>query len=274
MPRRPARRAVNGPGSGGAVETTFYDELAPYYHLLYADWEASVDRQGDALAAVLVARGVAPGARVLDAACGVGTQAIGLAERGYHVRASDLAPGAVARARAELARRGLAAELRVADLRALGAAHAEAAPFAAVLACDNAVPHLLGDGEIVRALRECHALLAPDGVLVLSVRDYAAIARRSPDLHPQAVRRVGDRLLLAVQVWEWEGEGDEYDLRLYLTEEGPDGACATRVLRSRYYAVTIDRLLALLAEAGFVDGERVDGAFFQPLVIARRAPVG
>jgi hypothetical protein len=66
---------------------------------------------------------------------------------------------------------------------------------------------------------------------------------------------------------EWEG--DEYDLRLYLTEEGPDGGCATRVLRSRYYAVTIGRLLALLAEAGFVDAERVDGAFFQPLVLGR-----
>jgi hypothetical protein len=73
-------------------------------------------------------------------------------------------------------------------------------------------------------------------------------------------------------VWEWEG--DEYDLRLYLTEEGPDGVCTTRVLRSRYYAVTIDRLLALLGEAGFVDAERVDGAFFQPLVIGRRAPMG
>jgi 2-polyprenyl-3-methyl-5-hydroxy-6-metoxy-1,4-benzoquinol methylase len=184
-----------------AVETTFYDELAPYYHLLYADWEASVARQGAALAAVLAARGVAPGARVLDAACGIGTQAIGLAERGYRVHASDLAPAAVARARAELERRGLAAELRVADLGALRAAHAAAAPFAAVLACDNAVPHLLGDAEILRALRECHTLLAPGGVLVLSVRDYAAIERRTPDLRPQAVRRVGDRLILAVQVW-------------------------------------------------------------------------
>jgi SAM-dependent methyltransferase len=252
------------------VETTFYDELAPYYHLLYADWEASIALQGAALAAVLTARGVAPRARVLDAACGVGTQAIGLAERGYRVRASDLSPGAVGRARAELARRGLVADVRVADLRALRAAHAAAAPFAAVLACDNAVPHLLGDAEILRALRECHALLEPGGLLVLSVRDYATIERRSPDLRPQAVQREGDRLRLAVQVWEWEGE--EYDLRLYLTEEGPDGTCATRVLRSRYYAVTIGRLLALLGEAGFVDAERVDSAFFQPLVIGRRTP--
>ena len=31
----------------------FYDRLAPYYHLLYGDWETSVARQGAALARLL-----------------------------------------------------------------------------------------------------------------------------------------------------------------------------------------------------------------------------
>lgn len=107
------------------------------------------------------------------------------------------------------------------------------------------------------------------GLLVLSVRDHAVVPRRTPDLRPQAVHRLHDRLVIVVQVWEWDG--DRYDLRLYLTEKGPDGACRTQVLRSRYYAVTIDRLLALMAEAGFTNVERVDDAFFQPLVIGLRA---
>jgi hypothetical protein len=37
---------------------------------------------------------------------------------------------------------------------------------------------------------------------------------------------------MAVQLWEWDG--DQYDLRMYLTSESPEGACETRVLRSRY----------------------------------------
>lgn len=32
----------------------FYDELAPLYHLVYEDWEASVARQGSALGSLLL----------------------------------------------------------------------------------------------------------------------------------------------------------------------------------------------------------------------------
>jgi hypothetical protein len=31
----------------------FYDELAPLYHLIYENWEASVARQGAALASLI-----------------------------------------------------------------------------------------------------------------------------------------------------------------------------------------------------------------------------
>ena len=138
------------------MDTTFYDELAPFYHLLYPDWEASVARQGAALDALLRASGVAPGAPVLDAACGIGTQTLGLAVRGYALSASDLSPGAVARLRQELATRGLAdrVQVRIDDLRTLsGVADGTQA---AVLACDNSIPHLLTDADIRQAFVACH----------------------------------------------------------------------------------------------------------------------
>ncbi|WP_309246574.1 class I SAM-dependent methyltransferase [Ramlibacter montanisoli] len=46
---------------------------------------------------------------MLDAACGIGTQVLGLAEKGYELTASDLSPGALERLRQELHRRGLQA---------------------------------------------------------------------------------------------------------------------------------------------------------------------
>jgi len=61
------------------MTATFYDQLAPHYHLLYGDWEAAISRQGNALSDLLAAQGIAPGATILDAACGIGTQSIGAA---------------------------------------------------------------------------------------------------------------------------------------------------------------------------------------------------
>ena len=65
----------------------FYDQLAPYYHLLYGDWEQSVTKQGRALSELLQDLGVPPGEHVLDAASGIGTQTIGLIRGGYRVTA-------------------------------------------------------------------------------------------------------------------------------------------------------------------------------------------
>lgn len=251
----------------------FYDGLAPHYHLLYGDWQAAVERQGAALSALLAGFGVAPGEPVLDAACGVGTQAIGLAQHGYRVTASDVSAGAVQRLRDELARRGLVAEVRTDDLRELS--HVAPGSQAAVLACDNSVPHLLTDAEILQAFVACLRSLRPGGAAVFSVRDYATITRTNPDVRPHALHRAGDDRFVAVQVWEWDrteggGDSDCYDLRLYLTHETADGRCSTQVLRSRYYAVTVDRLMAILREAGFADVQRRDDVLFQPVLTARR----
>ncbi|MFJ3923592.1 hypothetical protein [Streptomyces sp. NPDC090022] len=61
----------------------FYDRLSARYHLMYADWDASTARQSRALDALLTAA-LGPGPHtVLDNACGIGTQALGLAAHGH-----------------------------------------------------------------------------------------------------------------------------------------------------------------------------------------------
>src|SRR3989442_13253980 len=52
-PDDPALPAAAG-GSGDRVTVqAFYDRLAPLYHLVYEDWEASVGRQGEMLASLI-----------------------------------------------------------------------------------------------------------------------------------------------------------------------------------------------------------------------------
>ena len=56
----------------------FYDELAPFYHLIFPDWEASIRRQAEALDGVIRERWGDGRLSILDVACGIGTQALGL----------------------------------------------------------------------------------------------------------------------------------------------------------------------------------------------------
>ncbi|HSP15748.1 MAG TPA: class I SAM-dependent methyltransferase [Thermoanaerobaculia bacterium] len=241
----------------------FYDDLAELYDLVYSDWTASIERQSTVLDGII--RHAAPGAKIVaDVACGIGTQTLGLAARGYEMIASDVSPGAIGRARREAAARGLTIDFRCDDMTALttyGDASADV-----VIACDNAIPHLLSDDEIVRAFRQFRRVVRGQGLVIISVRDYATMDRAPLQLIPCGVRIRDGRKVAVFQVWEWEGE--QYQLNMYFVSDGGTGI-DTKVMRSRYYAIAISRLITLFADAGFGDVRRMDGPFFQPLIVAR-----
>lgn len=75
----------------------FYAEYAWAYDLLI---DRPVQKECGALVDWLNARGVFPGAAVLDAGCGTGRYAHELARRGYVVHGVDASPEFIAQARA------------------------------------------------------------------------------------------------------------------------------------------------------------------------------
>jgi|SRR6202046_2578712 len=114
----------------------FYDDLSSNYHLIFEDWEASIARQAAVLGPILAREcGSATPMTILDCACGIGTQALGLARAGFRVTGSDLSPRAIERARVEASARSLDLRLHVADML-----HLDAVPgtgFDAVTCMDN-----------------------------------------------------------------------------------------------------------------------------------------
>jgi len=243
---------------------SFYDGLASIYDLIYENWPGSIERQADALEPLI--RSHVPAAKiVVDVACGIGTQALGLASRGFEVTASDASPAAVARAIREAAGRGLQIAFRVDDMVQLSSYSSSFADV--LLACDNAIPHLSNEEEIRKAFRRFHEVLKPGGLCVISVRDYAAMKHEGVQLVPFGVRRKGADRIAVYQVWEWEG--DHYQLHMYFTFDKGERV-ETKVFRTRYFAVSIERLIALATEAGFLAVERVDDVFFQPLIVAQK----
>ncbi|MFJ3515068.1 class I SAM-dependent methyltransferase [Streptomyces sp. NPDC090131] len=247
----------------------FYDELAGRYDLIYADWDASTTRQGRALDSLLTAA-LGPGPHtVLDNACGIGTQALGLAALGHRVTGTDLSPASVARAAREAAQRALALPVAVADMRALPFADAS---FDAVVCADNALPHLLTARDVSAALAETLRVLRPGGLLLLSTRPYGELRRARPQSELPHVHHGPEGRTVTFQLWHWHADGERYDLELFQLLPAGD-TWTTRMSSTAYWALPEEETAGYARRAGFADAlwhAPADTGFHQPVLAARR----
>ena len=245
----------------------YYDNLASYYKLIYQDWNASVERQGIALEGVIREFFGKEAKHILDAACGIGTQSIGLAQRGYLVHGSDISEAAIVEGRAEAVKRGLPIEFQVTDMRGLVNTHPH--PFDVVIACDNAIPHLLSNAEIRQAFEQFYQCTTSSGGCIISVRDYAAIERDGVRLYPRTVHHTSKGRVILFDVWDFDG--DFYDLTTYIVEDNDRPTATTHVIRGgRYYCVSIATIQSLLLQAGFQQVATLRDRFFQPLIVGMK----
>lgn len=144
-----------------------------------------------------------------------------------------------------------------------------AQPFDLVLACDNAIPHLLSDAEILQAFTAFYHCTTAEGGCLISVRDYAAMERSGKRLVPRHAHQTREGHLLVFDLWEFEGEF--YNFTTYFVEDNGGAQANTKVIRGgRYYCVTIARLEELLKQAGFARVTTLRECYYQPLLLARK----
>ncbi|AKQ70553.1 Glycine N-methyltransferase [Myxococcus hansupus] len=249
----------------------FYEGMAEEYHLLFANWPQVVERQGAMLDALLRRCGAPPPRRVLDCACGIGTQALGLAGRGYSVHATDLSPAAVARAEREARVMGVQLTTGVADMRALGTQ--VAGTFPVVVALDNAVTHLLTDADLDAAARAMASKLAPGGLVALSVRDAETLVERQPRFTSERLLEAPEGRRILFQIWDWAADGRTYTVHQFILRPEGKGWQATEHT-GVYRALQRVELEQALTRAGLVDTRWYspeETGFHQPILTARRA---
>ncbi|MFN8372419.1 MAG: class I SAM-dependent methyltransferase [Anaerolineae bacterium] len=271
----------------------FYDELAQHYTLIFQEWDTSVQRQGEVLDKFIRAHFTpsasalpeldadedtptepitapfnAADVRVLDCACGIGTQAIGLALHGYQVHATDISAGAIDEARKHAQRLNAALTFDVADMRTLQ--KQVEGEYDLVVAFDNALPHLLHDEELALAAQHVYAKIRPGGLFIASIRDYDAILLDKPQSTEPRVYDSGGERRIIFQVWDWEGS--LYTLQHFIVR-GSGSTWVTHHAETQYRALRRDELTAFLAIAGFdsIKWHMPDtSGYYQPIVTARR----
>lgn len=245
-----------------------YDELAANYHLIFENWDASMARQAAVLGPILQRECGRPGPiRVLDCACGIGTQALGLARLGFLVSGCDISAAAIERARVEAGLRGLPLPLAVADMRDLSGI--EEAAFDAVVCMDNSLSHLSGSEDLVRAATQMRTKLRPGGVLMAGIRDYDRLVVERPSTQGPAFYSDQGRRRIVFQVWDWL-DGRRYVFHLYITRQTGTG-WQTFHYAATYCALLREDLTGALGQAGF---RRVrwllpeKSGYYQPMVLA------
>jgi glycine/sarcosine N-methyltransferase len=247
-----------------------YDEFATYYDQIFENWEASITRQSMVLAGILEREyGERRFIQVLDCACGIGTQSLGLAMKGFDVTGCDISIGAVQRARSEASKRGLNVLFSVANMLQLSAIPKSS--FDAVICFDNSLPHLQTDGDLLLAARQAYGKLRPGGSFIGSIRDYdRLIVERPTTQEPSFYPDNGSRRIV-FQIWDWLDER-RYRFHLYITRN-TESEWQTFHFTAMYRAVLRSELQRILEEAGFTNIRWLspsESGFYQPIFIAHR----
>ena len=250
------------------ITQSFYDKMASQYDKLFLDWRATTHEQALILDQIISDNGFGRDARVLDCACGIGTQAIGLAGIGYTLTASDISDGELKEARGRAREHGVDIQFEHADFRALADTFDE--QFDVVIAMDNALPHMLTSSDLEAAVGSIMGRVRPGGIFVASIRDYDRLLEDKPPYSPPYIHETGEGRRVSFQTWAWEG--DNYRLVQYIIDDADTlqvskFECAYRATRRRELT---DLLMAHGCES--VSWLMPDeSGFYQPIVVARKA---
>ena len=249
------------------ITQTFYDSLASEYDKLFMDWNATIHEQAVILDRIFRENGFDSSASVLDCACGIGTQAIGLAALGYRMTASDISNAELAEAAKRAVENNVTVRFEHADFCALSDTFPET--FDMIICMDNALPHMLSHDALAAAIASITGRMKKDGIFVASIRDYDALLCSKPPYSPPYIHKTAKGQRVSFQVWTWEDE--HYKLIQYIIDDGEmlrasKFECEYRATRRA--EITELLLLNGCSEVKWLFPEETE--FYQPIVVAKK----
>lgn len=249
------------------ITQTFYNNLATQYDKLFLDWQETTREQAKILDKIFKNNGFDKNASILDCACGIGTQAIGIAALGYNVTASDFSEGALAEAEKRAKDNDVKICFKQADFCALADTFTE--KFDIVIAMDNALPHMLTSGDLENAIKSITEQINPNGIFVASIRDYDSLLMDKPPYSSPYIHKTDKGQRVSFQTWVWNG--DNYKLTQYIVDD--EESLQVSKFECEYRATKRDEMTNLLMACGCSNVEWKfpdETGFYQPIVVARK----
>ena len=246
---------------------TFYDSIASQYQKFYLDWQSATRDEAKFLSKIFESYGFDSNAKILDCACGIGTQTLGLAALGYSVTASDISAGEIEEARKRAEEYNVSVDFRQADFCKLSDVFEE--QFDIVIAIDNALPHMLSSASLGKAVKSITHQIKDGGIFVASIRDYDLMLEDKPSFSAPYVHKTGNGQRVLFQTWDWTGEN--YHFTQYIIED--EGTVSVSKFECDYRATKRDELTKLLYDNGCHEIEwkfPEETGFYQPVVIAKK----
>ena len=250
-----------------SIIQTFYDNLATQYDKLFLDWQAATKEQAEILNRIFVNYGFDHTAKILDCACGIGTQSIGLAALGYRVSASDISAAEIIEAKERAKKNNVDIRFELADFRGLADRFSE--QFDIVIAMDNALPHMLSNKDLEAAIKSITEQTKPNGIIVASIRDYDRLLEEKPSYSPPYIYKTDKGQRVCFQTWTWKN--DNYHLVQYIIED--EQTLQTSKFECEYRAVRREELTSIFRANGCKEVQwkmPEETGFYQPIVIARK----
>ena len=249
------------------IVQSFYDNMASQYDKLFLDWHATTKEQSVILNRIFNNTSFNTNASILDCACGIGTQAIGLAALGYQVTASDISDGELIEAKSRADSQGVTLRFEHADFCTLSDTFSE--QFDIVIAMDNALPHMLTSEALESAVKSIIGQIKAGGLFVASIRDYDNLLQNKPLYSPPYIHKTENGQRVSFQTWVWHD--DNYHLTQYIIDD--EETLHISKFECEYRATRREELTKLLHDSGCSDvdwkfPEETD--FYQPIVIARK----
>ena len=243
----------------------FYDKIADKYNWFFSSRNKITETQMNKIKPVLEEFNVKT---ILDCSCGDGVQAIALAKEGYYVDGGDISVNMLKKAAEYAEKENVSINFKQSDFRELEKTFLN--KYDCVLSWGNAIPHLMTDEDIKKAVSSIYNRLNENGIAVIEMRDWDNMLADKIRFQPMRINDVQDGFRYSIlYVYDYFPELIRFNI-IYLIENIETGEKYMEQESVDYNPIKRADFIAYFEEAGFTDVELRKNHNGRPCYIAKK----